>query len=229
MNIRLLFVLSWLVTIPSVLTAQDSYQLGALPSINLNKKWDSGWRWNAKVESRQLFKEGDFKTTVPFDYIYELTDFSNIFSKQLGAQQSIAGGYLIRFRNQEWFHRSIQQFVITKRYQGLRLAHRFSADQTFSQINAPEFRFRYRISIEKSLSGTSVDPKEFYLKLNHEYLLGYQSIDTDLELRLVPLLGYELNDFNKIEAGLDYRVSSLLNNVDSHRFFITINWFITLL
>jgi hypothetical protein len=113
-----------------------------------------------------------------------------------------------------------------QRITGFRLVHRFSTDQTFSKEEKPEFRLRYRIASEVALSGESVDPNEFYFKFNNEYLKSWQDADNDLEIHLVPLLGYNLVNNNKIEMGLDYRVNSFLDNNTRHSFWMNVNWFI---
>jgi hypothetical protein len=212
--------------IVNVAKAQSTYQFGALPSLNINNKFQNGWSLNSKVESRQLMKSGNFNGNSNKEYKYVLTDFSFIGAKKVGLNSRIAGGYLIRLRETEIFHRLIQQYTIVQKMNGFRLAHRFSSDQTFSNGEKPEFRLRYRITSEIPLNGESVDPKEFYIKLNNEYLNSWQGTDYDFEIRLAPLLGYDITDDNKIELGLDYRVNSFLNNGTRHSFWLSLNWFI---
>lgn len=210
----------------NVAKTQSTYQFGTLPSLNINNKFQNDWSINSKVESRQLMKSGDFDGNSNTEYKYVLTDFSFITAKKVGLNSRIAGGYLIRLRDAEIFHRLIQQYTIVQKMNGFRLAHRFSTDQTFSNREKPEFRLRYRITFEIPLNGESVDPKEFYIKLNNEYLNSLQEKDYDFEIRLVPLLGYDITDNNKIEVGLDYRVNSFLNNTTRHSFWLSLNWFI---
>lgn len=108
----------------------------------------------------------------------------------------------------------------------MRLAHRVVADQTFSESEATEYRLRYRLAAEVPLNGQSADAKEFYIKISNEYLNSVQSAEYDLEIRLVPLLGYTVTEKHKIEAGLDYRVNSFLGHNARHSFWISLNWFI---
>lgn len=209
----------------NVAKAQSTYQFGILPSLNLNNKFQKGWSLNSKIESRQLMKSGEFGGKSNTEYKYVLTDFSFITAKKVGLNSRITGGYLFRLRDTKIFHRVIQQFTIVQKTNGSRLAHRFSSDQTFSNEEKPEFRLRYRLTSEIALNGESVDPKEFYIKLNNEYLNSWQGMDYDLEIRLSPLLGYDIKDNNKIELGLDYRVNSFLNNNTRHSFWLSLNWF----
>lgn len=211
---------------PTSLFAQSSYQFGALPSLNINKKLKNDWSINSKIESRQLISRGVFGETVDTDYQYVLTDISALAARKVGLNSRIGGGYLLRIREMDLYHRFTQQYTIVQKLTGYRLAHRFSSDQTFSSKDHPEFRLRYRITSEIPLNGESVDPNEFYLKLNNEYLSSWRASGHDIEVRLVPLLGYDLSANNKIETGLDYRINSFLNNNTRHSFWISVNWYI---
>lgn len=206
--------------------SQSTYQFGGLPSLNLNNKLKNDWSLNFKIESRQMLQKGTYNGNIDKGFEYILTDFSFITTKKVGLNSRISGGYLIRFRDGEVIHRSIQQFAIIQKMPNFRLAHRVVTDQTFSSAEATEFRLRYRLTAEIPLNGQSVDLKEFYLKINNEYLNSVQDSEYDLEIRLVPLLGYAIKDNHKIEFGLDYRVNSFLNNTARHSFWMSLNWFI---
>lgn len=206
--------------------AQSTYQLGGLPSLNLNKKLRNDWSLNMKIESRQLFRRGGINGIVDKNYKYVLTDFSIIAAKKIGLNSRIGGGYLIRVEEGGLSHRFIQQYIIVQKLSGFRLAHRFSTDQTFSESEKPEFRLRYRIASEIPLNGESVDPGEFYLKINNEYISSLQSLAYDLEIRLVPLIGYDITDRFKVETGLDYRVKSFISDNTKHNYWMNLNFFI---
>lgn len=225
-NVKQLLSVLALMQLPFSVFAQSTYQFGGLPSVNLNKKWKNDWSLNTKLESRQLFQWGEINGNSDKDFKYVLTDLSLIGAKKVGLNSRIAGGYLIRFEDGEIFHRFIQQYIILQKLSGWRLAHRISSDQTFSLIEKPEIRLRYRITSEIPLNGESADPGEFYLKLNNEYITSFQAKEYDLEIRLIPLLGYGINNNVKIESGLDYRVNSFLNNTTRHSYWMTVNLFI---
>jgi hypothetical protein len=208
--------------------AQSSFQLGALPSLNLNKKMKNDWSLNFKIESRLLFQSGEINGDVDKNFNNVLTDFSLIGAKKIGLNSRIAGGYMIRFKEGNLYHRFIQQYVIVQKLSGFRLAHRFLSDQTFSESEEPEFRLRYRITSELPLNGESVNPREFYLKINNEYINSLQEKTYDLEIRLVPLLGYEITEQFKIETGVDYRINSFLTDNTRHSYWMTLNFFIEL-
>lgn len=205
---------------------QSVYQAGLLPSINVNKKLKNDWSLNFKIESRQLLEEGELGDDNPFEYEYLLTDLAWVASKKIQVNQTLAAGYLIRLRDQKPTHRFIQQYTITKNYSNFRMSHRFVADQTFDEGESMELRLRYRISTLFPLRGQEIDPKEFYLKVNHEYLNAFQDNAYDLEMRLIPLMGYMFSKNNKFEFGLDYRLSSFLERNTDNRFWLSLNWYI---
>jgi len=207
--------------------AQSSYQFGLLPTLNVNKKFKNRWKVNLKLESRQILKEGIIQEKNNFDYQYALTDIALVASKKIGLNNAFAFGYLIRFREERVIHRSIQQFSLVKKYANFRMAHRFASDQSFEKNEDAQYRLRYRMAFEFPLNGQAIDTKEFYLKINNEYLNIFQNKNHDLEVRLVPLLGYVITDSNKIELGLDQRVNSFLDGDGRFRFWIKINWFVS--
>lgn len=210
-----------------LLTAQGTWQTGLLPSFNLNVDAGKGWKVNFKGESRQRFARGTFGEPAVKGYDYVLTDLSVIPSKKVGLNNTLGAGYLVRVRGSEASHRLIQQFTLVRKYEAFRLGHRFAADQTFGRGESPLFRFRYRLVADLPLEGTSADPGEFYVKLGNEYLMALRSGNTDLEIRIVPLVGYEFTDNNKLEWGLDYRLGPLLDGMARSSFWISVNWFLS--
>lgn len=204
--------------------SQSSADAGLLPSINLiYKKQD--YAFNFRLESRQFFYENKAGASGNLKYNYALTDFTMLAAKKVDFDKTVALGYLMRWEGDELIHRTIQQLIITKKLSGYKLTHRIATDQTFSSREATEYRLRYRIATEFPLSGREVDAKEFYFKLNNEYLNSLQSSTYDLEIRVLPFLGYEISQGNDVEIGIDYRLNSFITNQSRHRFFLGINWF----
>ncbi len=214
--------------ITTVLSAQSTYEAGVLPALNINQKIADRWQLNYKVESRIIGSEGNFSEPARFTTQHSLTDLSVILSRKVGVNNTLAGGYLLRLEKGGPAHRLIQQYTLVRSYDEFRLAQRFSADQTFSPSEAAEFRLRYRISFDIPLNGQAVDSKEFYLKINHEYLNALSSGKYGLEIRLVPSLGYAFDDSNKIELGVDYRLGDFLNPAAEHQFWLPLTWYFNL-
>jgi len=202
--------------------AQSNFQFGALPVLNINKKLPNNFAINFKAETRQVFYNEQ-----ALGWQHELVDISTIISKKIALNNSIAAGYLLRQEGNKVISRFIQQFVIIQNNTALRLAHRFSSDQTLEKDESVEWRFRYRISTQIPLNGQSVNRKEFYFKINNEYLYAIQQRTSDLEVRLVPFLGYQFTDSNKLEIGIDNRFDSLINELDVTSW-LNINWFISI-
>ncbi len=180
MSIRIKLTVIVFLFLSQIGFSQDSYQLGWLPAINLNKKLGKEYKLNLKIESRQSIY-ADKK----INWTYQLVDFSNLISKKVGFNRSIAMGYLIRKRDDRWASRLIQQFTIFQNSSIYRMSHRFVSDQTFEEDKRIKWRLRYRISTLLPLSGQSTDRGEFYLKFNNEYLYSIQQSKNDLEIRLV--------------------------------------------
>jgi hypothetical protein len=221
---RILAFLTLLLIGGQNLSAQGNYEFGTLPAINLNTRLAPYWKLNLELESIQQFKSGVFGQESYGKYDYILTDLALVASRKLKADHSLSGGYLIRSRNNDIFHRLIQQFTLAGTYRSLQLAHRFSADQTLSRADDPEYRFRYRISTELPLNGQTLDNQEFYFKFSNEFLHGFQSGMYDLEIRVNPLVGYVFTNNQKLEWGLDYRVDSFIGSTASNKFWVSLNW-----
>lgn len=225
-KIKYLVFILWFFPVSISVFGQSTFQTGGLPSLNINKKLKNDWFLNSKIESRLLFQQGEINGEVDKNFTNVLTDFSLIGAKIIGLNSRIALGYLIRFEEGVLIHRSIQHYVVVQKLSGFRLAHRFLTDQTFSVNEEPEFRLRYRISSELPFNGESVDPGEYYLKINNEYINSLQAMKYDLEIRLIPLIGYGISERFKIETGLDYRVNSFLTNKTRNSYWMTLNFFI---
>lgn len=207
---------------------QSTYQAGLLPAINFNYKLPQSWSVNFKIESRQLYKTGTFGGEADHTYEYVLTDYALLAAKKVGLNARLAGGYQLRSRDGVVIHRFIQQLAIVERKQGFRLAHRVVFDQTLSSIAPTEYRLRYRLGAEIPLNGESADAREFYLKVNNEYLNALQGDAYDLEIRLVPVLGYIITPRHKVELGIDYRTNSFIDDTAHHIFYTSANWYIEL-
>lgn len=208
--------------------AQSTHHYGILPAINVNVNINSKWSYNFKHESRHriISKSANGLTLTHYDFI--LSDFSSIVSKKIGLNGRISGGYLLRLEENEIFHRFIQQYAKTQKYSAFRIAHRYVLDQTLRQNEIAEFRSRYRLTLEFPLNGMSVDGNEYYIKLSNEYLLSAQNERANLETRLIPTIGYALNDKHKLELGLDYRFASIFSDVKRNNYWLTLNLFINI-
>ncbi|WP_338789869.1 DUF2490 domain-containing protein [Bernardetia sp. MNP-M8] len=209
--------------------AQSTYKIGILPSFTLTKKINPKYKVSLNTQSRFSAYNGYFSDSNSFqkEFKYTLTDISILVNRKLGLNTSFSLGYLSRFRNNEQHNRLFQQFIISKKYNSLSLAHRFSTDQTFRPNQKVEFRWRYRFGFDKPLKGNKLNSKEFYFKLNNEYLISLQNKKWSNEIRLIPFLGYVLKTKNKLEIGIDYRISSLGNKLLNNNFWWVVNYYLS--
>ncbi|WP_203256884.1 DUF2490 domain-containing protein [Hyunsoonleella ulvae] len=195
-----------------------------LPNLNIGFKLYNGWTLNSRVEARQVFSEGNFNKSEILGSKYLFTDVTNFVSKKI-YNKSFGGGYLTRFGRDIVMHRFIQQYLYIREYSTFKLSHRLRADQSFEVQNKPEFRFRYRIALEKPINGQTLNLNEFYFKLNNEYLNKFKE-GYDIEVRIVPLLGYTLSEKERLEFGLDYRVAAFIKASETeHKFWLRINYY----
>lgn len=200
--------------------SQSTYQVGLLPSVSINKKLPQEWSINMAVESRQTLRDAEFGIPSEQDYNYVLTDFTVIAAKRIAPGQSVGVGHLMRLRGGSIITRSIQQYVVSKSYTGLRLSHRLRMDQTFAKGESNQYRLRYRLTAELPLNGQVVDPQEFYFKLNNEYLQSISGGAYGVEIRVVPHIGFAFSDRQKFELGVDYRINSIIQRDKNSQFWL---------
>jgi hypothetical protein len=205
--------------------AQPSYEFGILPSINFNKTLPHNFKLNFKLESRQSIRSGIGTASDIKGYDYILTDLTSIAAKQIAYNKTLSLGYLFRLRDEQIVHRSIQQFIVTQSFTGFKFSQRFATDQTFSPTEDFEFRLRYRLAAAIPFNGLSVDPKELYFKISNEYLNSLKSGMYDLEIRLLPFVGYKVSELSELEMGIDYRINQFLQSPAQNRIWLGMNWY----
>lgn len=217
-------LLAGLLCLSVFLTAQQNWQIGWLPEINLNAGLGNDWSLNLKVESRLLQRSGTFDGESG-EWQYGLTDVALAGSRKLTGGRNLTGGYLWRQSPEADRHRLFQQFSVVQPFIALRLGHRLAADQTFGGGEPAVWRLRYRLSLELPLNGQEINRREFYLKASNEYLNSWEEGTYDLEVRLGGVLGYVITDANKLETGPDYRLDGFLNGAAGHTLWWKLSWF----
>lgn len=203
---------------------QDRYQFGVIPQVNNEFAFGDEYELNSKLEVRQLLKDGPENVAAGRGFHFERTDIETVLNRKLSPLDGIGVGYLFRVEAGQIIHRFIQQYSFVRNKNGFRLAHRFRTDQTLDERNF-SFRLRYRLSVEKALKGLEIDPKEFYLKFNNEYLPTYERNQLDIEIRALASLGYNLSDKMKFETGIDYRAEDVVSKDTEHQCWLNIGWF----
>lgn len=226
MNIRIKLLLAFLLlTTSKNVCAQIQTRVGFLPSINYNHKINKVWDVNFKFESRHFVLENNTSPSSDFKYRYSLSDFSALVGRKAGLSSKVVLGFLTRVEPDAVSFRTIQQFIFQTKINTFRVAHRIGADQTFASNEFTEFRLRYRLSFEVPLAGQKVDVKEFYFKFNTEAINSIQNNVYDLEFRIVPNIGYVINEQHKVELGLGNRFDSFIDNQTRLTSWIALNWY----
>jgi hypothetical protein len=200
--------------------SQSNFDAGLLPKVVISKKLSKKIKWVNSVESRTVIYDDDF------EFSHSLVDISSIFSLKTSLNQSFNFGYIVRFRNSQTIHRTFQHYNFVNQFNTIKLGHRFAFEQFYQTKKQTTFRSRYRISLEKPLNGEKVDVNEFYIKLGNEYLYNFD--DADLEIRLTPYLGFKASNKDRIELGLDYRISNLIQNSTENDLWFRATWYISL-
>ncbi|WP_435415473.1 DUF2490 domain-containing protein [Polaribacter aestuariivivens] len=202
------------------LFGQSDFNLGLLPKVVVGKKLSDQTKWVNSIESRTIIYDEDYQ------FSHSLVDVSSILSFKINTNQSVNFGYIIRFEDSEIIHRTFQHYNVVSSFSSLKLGHRFAFEQFYQTQKQTTFRTRYRASLEKPLNGERVDVSEFYIKIGNEYLYDFD--EDDLEIRFTPYLGYQATKKDKVEFGLDYRLSNFLNNETENRLWIRATWYISL-
>jgi hypothetical protein len=204
----------------------QAFTAGFLPDVVLSYKANESYSIIHKLESRFPTYDSNSKTG---DLIFERLDFQNFLERKIGLFSKAAIGYQFRINNQEVNeHRFIQQFAWTTNFTSFRLGHRFRTDQTISEGASPEYRFRYRAKAQLPLEGIELDPGEYYLSVSDEVLSFFQSSDWGLDNRVVVRLGLYINDKNKVETGLDWRMEGFSTDSTEHSLWLALSWYKTL-
>lgn len=198
--------------------SQENFNFGLLPKFVVSKKLNDKTKWVNSIENRNIVYDDVYQLT------YNLVDLSSILSYKIASNQSFNFGYILRFRGNETIHRLFQHYNFVNDFTALKVGHRFAFEQFYQTNEKPSYRTRYRISLEKPLNGERVDVKEFYLKFGNEYLYDFD----DLEIRATPYLGYRASEKDRVEVGLDYRLSGLLISGTENDLWFRVTWYYSL-
>jgi len=199
-------------------------RFGIAPQINTNFKVGTAWKVNSKIENRfVLYQNPDAESRAG----YESSGVEVVVARNRGRLKNLGAGYRIRWSDKDgsFLHRAMQQYSLGQKFNGIQLVHRFKSDQTFEKNEPTQYRVGYRIGIEKPLSGLRVDPEEFYLKVNNEYVGILTNAKGNLEIKLLTALGYNQSDNNQIEMGLDYRAKNLLGRGIGNQLWLKMGWY----
>lgn len=224
---RILIVMASLF-FPLYLAAQQTVSSGFFPEAQLSHKIKSV-QLTAKIESQHGMVDAGKELPTEYGYYHDRTDFQGFVGSSFNPFVKWDVGYQYRWDGDgNHNHRAIQQIAWVQKKVGYRLAHRVRADQTYASGEVPLYRIRYRLSLELPLSGTQIDPGEFYLVLSDEPIYGYQNGTSTLENRLVGSLGHYFSKNQKVEAGIDHRIDRFLKGGSRQRFWLKVGWYVSI-
>ncbi|UZD22952.1 DUF2490 domain-containing protein [Algoriphagus halophytocola] len=206
--------------------AQDpQFFTGFFPEAALTKKLKNDQKIIFKIEHQDIFynNSGDQKDELQFTHYR--TDLMGFYDFKLNPSKSIAFGVFHRIQKGANANRIIQQFAAVNRLRGLKLAHRFRTDQTFTKGDPLEIRLRYRLATEIPLSGSTLDPGEHYLLLSNEPIFSLQGGEFEIENRLVLSLGKLIASSQKLEWSLDYRTDKFIQEGFRTRLWAKVGYF----
>lgn len=204
--------------------AQNKYFGGVQTEIKPSLSFDKGWKLNGKITTRTLFFEGFKGKDTQRMPVFERSELEVIMTKETSTNSGFGLGYLIRDEEGVLKQRLIQQFSTSRKYSYSKLGHRFRFDETFMKEENPIFRFRYRISYMQELGAKKKDDSKTYFSISNEYLPTLQDKNMELEMRIMPALGFILNECNKLELGIDYRIEELFTSSHKQLFLFNIAW-----
>jgi len=219
-----------LISILSVLIfpvyAQNNFG-GLFPAPGISYSLNENWQLIGKIESMHTLYSIE-EDEIIWNYEHYRTDFQGFISRKINPFWKAALGYQLRITDPENEHRALQQLSYVQRFSRFRLGHRFRADQTFSSIDAPEYRGRYRLASQIPIKGISLNNREPYLAISDEALFSLQSGSTGFENRLVIAIGYYFENNNKMEVGIDYRTDKFFTEDFRQRTWLKIGYSINL-
>jgi hypothetical protein len=157
-----------LLLLPAAAFSQILDDVLVQPALNIS--WDTGSRWsfNSAIEQRSS-TEDSFKALH-----IQAAQFA---SYEVGFYSQIGVGVMYRelfddSRPEEV--RLTEQYVYTRKYNALKIAHRVRWDQRFRGDRSTH-RWRYRFSSSLPLNGFATDASEFYLTASLETLFIAES------------------------------------------------------
>ncbi len=191
---RVLFFL-----VPALTAAQWVDKVLVQPAINVSWQTDSRWSFNTTIAQRTLIYD---RTDALHVQIAQFAQYEIGFYSQLGA------GVMYREileRGAPEELRTTQQFVHTRTYNALKIAHRLRWDQRWRDDLLTN-RWRYRLSGSIPLNGAVTDASEYYLTAGVETLFIVERNERPVyDQRITAGIGRKLGSSYKLQFTTQYR------------------------
>ena len=214
---RLLLLLVFILV--AATSQSQNFAIQAEPDIAINIDRPNRWSFNFGITNRDLLY---FNNTSQFRVNF--VEISHFTSYEVGFYGKLSLG--LRYRFNELFEdsredeiRITQQYSRSRKYNALKVAHRFRFEQRFRELTI--YRGRYQFSVEYPLNGERIDQNEYFLVISAEALLSMAKEEKpELGQRFDISLGKDIGNGNKADLGLQYRLEEY--NLNSfHGLFLT--------
>ncbi|MGB3592085.1 MAG: DUF2490 domain-containing protein [Nonlabens sp.] len=201
-----------LLLFPSVLMAQLDEVL-TQRSIVISWKSPTRWSLNTTLEQRSLISPD-------FEGLH--IQAAQFISYEVGFYSQVGVGVMYR----ELFDsdlpeelRFTEQYVYTRKYNSLKVAHRARWDQRVRDDRLTH-RWRYRLSASVPLNGESTDEQEYYLTGNVETLLIAEAgTSPGYDQRFSIGLGRQFSSKIKMQVMAEYRIEDFTASSERLLFF----------
>lgn len=198
--------------LPVISTAQIVDSFIVQPSINV--RWDnnSRWRFNSAIEHRNIINNGWNALHI------QAVQFA---SYEIGFYSQIGVGIMYReiFDDQRPEEiRFTEQYVYARKFNSLRIAHRFRWDQRI-RGEALTHRWRYRLSSSVPLSGGNLDISEYYITSSIEAVFIAQANEKPgYDQRVAIGIGRALSNNIKLQMVTEYRWEDYTQDINRSLF-----------
>lgn len=191
------------------------------PATSISWNPQSRWSFNTAMEQRTQIKNDTEAISMQ---IAQFAQYEIGFYSQLG----IGVMYRELFdENQPEEVRFMEQYVHTKKYNQIKLAHRLRWDQRI-RGDRTTHRWRYRLSGSIPLNGNVVDPSEYYITGHLETLFIAEYDQRPLyEQRAGLGIGKQLGSTFKLQTSAQYRWFDLTEET-STLLFLNISLYVSL-
>ncbi|MCH4822723.1 DUF2490 domain-containing protein [Gramella lutea] len=200
---RLFYLLAFLFV--STISQSQNFVIQAEPEIAINIDRPNRWSFNFGITNRDLLY---FDKTSQFRVNF--VELSHFTSYEVGFYGKLSLG--LRYRFNELFEdrrkdeiRITQQYSRSRKYNALKVAHRFRFEQRIRELTI--YRGRYQFSVEYPLNGERIDRNEYFLVMSAEALWSFTKEEKpELGQRFDISLGKDIGGGNKADLGLQYRL-----------------------
>ncbi|AFC26856.1 DUF2490 domain-containing protein [Saprospira grandis] len=194
---RYLFFFFLLVKAGGLYAQEFKQEQGILSELLLRYKHNNSWRSGFKLEHFAQFPplvHSSFNAQYFLDY-------------KTNRGLKLAWGYrLAQDAGQAISHRFIQQLAWGQKLSLGQLGHRFRLEGNWGGQRRPEYRLRYRLSLERPLMGQKINAKELYWQASEELLPGWRPEGGQYENRLAISLGYRSAGAWRLLLGIEQRL-----------------------